>query len=254
MIFYSRENGRDGEKDYIDTEDFKDVYFEEQKFSYLKDGQEHTTEIQFELEYMPDTNAVEFVAKLRDNNFALKKSIEINPVDMVEQGAIAYYEEELLDSIDVIVNAKEQLLDMIKTSLIESDCLLKGTNIDVLGLIENGGNTLATFDDITIVNHNTVKANKFYSIVNVETIITGTATILLSNEKKIIGEINSITKEGNGLRMTINNMSTVDNDTFIEYTKSKAFDDIEEYHEDRARFISVETTTEADFDEFDDLF
>jgi hypothetical protein len=49
-------------------------------------------------------------------------------------------------------------------------------------------------------------------------------------------------------------MQTKDNTIGIEYKRSSEFDNLEEYHEDRAKFISIETTTEADFDEFDELF
>lgn len=254
MIFYSRENGRDGEKDYIDTDDFKDVYFEKESFFYIKDGSQFKTEINFELVYEPGSNAVLFKGTLKDDNFQLSESKEIDPVALVEQGAIAYYEEELLDNIEVIKAIKEDILSSLKTQLLEKDCLLKGTSLDVLGLINNMGNTIATFDNVTIVDNNKITASKFYSIVNIDTIMAGTVTVFLSDEKKITGEVNSISTSNNQIEIHINNMQTKDNDEIIEYKRSKDFNDIEEYYEDRAQYISIESTTEADFDEFDDLF
>ena len=49
-------------------------------------------------------------------------------------------------------------------------------------------------------------------------------------------------------------MHTKANTTEIEYKKSSSFNNIEEYHEDRADFINIDSATEEDFDEFDDLF
>lgn len=254
MIFYSREIGRDGEKDYIDTDDFKDVYFEKEEFTYIKNGSEFRSNIDFELAFEPVSKRVDFVGRLKDGNYTICESVTINPVDVVEQGAVAYYNEELLDNIEIIKRAKTDILNKLQTRLIEDDCLLKGTNLDILGLVYNNGNTIATLDNITIIDNETIRASKFYSVVNIETIMAGTITMLLSDEKVLTGDINSIRVSGNEIIIKLNNMNTKLNTTDIKYTKSNSFKDMEEYHEDRAQYISVDSCPEADFDEFDDLF
>lgn len=254
MIFYSRENGRDGEKDYIDTDDFKDVYFEKEDFTYLKDGENFKANIEFELAYEPETNKVSLVGKLKDENYTMSESIQVDPVQIVEQGAIAYYEEELLDNIEVISQAKITISDSMKSNLIANGCLLKGTNLDVMGLIINNHSTIGVCDNITIVDEKNIKTKMFYSVVNISTIISGTISVFISDNRKLIGEIKSI-KESNG-ELSIELLSSKIEDTkeIVKYISSSKFNNIEEYYEDRANFISVDSTPEADFEEFDDLF
>lgn len=254
MIFYSRENGRDGERDYIDTEDFKDVYFEKEKFTYLKNGENFNTNIEFELAYEPETNKVSLVGKLKDDNYDLLESIEVDPVLIIEQGAIAYYEEELLDNIEVISQAKSTILNGIKSNLIANGCLLKGTNLDVMGIIVNNHNTIGVCDNITIVDEKNIKAKMFYSVVNISTIMSGTISVFISDNRKLVGEINSI-KESNGeLSIELSSSKVENTEDAVNYVNSSKFNNIEEYYEDRANFISVDSTPEADFEEFDDLF
>ena len=254
MIFYSRENGRDGEKDYIDTEDFKDVYFEKEEFSYLKNGSNNRSGIEFSLEFEPSTTEVSLKGTLRDGNYAISESVVIDPVQVVEQGAVAYYQEELLDNIKVISNAKNIILNKIKTRLLEDNCLLKGTNLDVIGFIVNNHNTIAVFDNVTIVDEKTLVTKMFYSITNINTIMSGKASVLLSDNKKLIGDIDSITERDGGLTIKLSTYKIEETDEKVEYKKSSEFSDIEDYYENRANFINIDTTSEADFDEFDDLF
>lgn len=254
MIFYSRENGRDGEKDYIDTAEFKDVYFEKDEFDYINNGQTSKSKITFELAFNESTRVVTLKGSSVLDDSTITREIEVDPVVIVEEGAIAYHNEQLLDDISIIKAAKTNILTEIKTEVLEKGYLIKGTNLDIMGLIVNKGNVIATLDNITIVDSEIIRASKHYSIANLATVTTGTLDIQLSKDKKIIGVIDSIEVKDGIVEVRFSSSETVSNVETIEYKKSTSFSDIEEYYADRAIYISIDDKPEEEFDEFDDLF
>lgn len=252
MKFYSRENGRDGEKDYIDTDDFKDVYFEKDEFTYINNGTSINSKISYALNYIADE--VSLVGTTVIDNKTYSDSIVIDPVTLTEQGAMAYYNEELLDDIVIIKGAKTQIANNLKQIALDNGMLLRGTSLDVLGLIVNGGNTIATLDDIVIIDERRIKASKNYAIVNLAAVTAGTLTIHLSDDRVLVGELDRIEIENQEVTVVLSSSEVKANEEPVNYKKSSTFKDIEDYYADRAIYISIGTEPEAEFDEFDDLF
>ena len=113
MLFYSREIGRDGEKDYLDTADFRDVFFEQDSFNCISDKDEKAT-VTYSLYYQEEGNKIGLEGTLKINGETIIRQYEIKePYLLVEQGAEAYYDEKLIDEIDVIREAKSSILNEI---------------------------------------------------------------------------------------------------------------------------------------------
>lgn len=256
MIFYSRENGKDGEKDYIDTNDLKDVYFEADTFNYIEEGRNNHAKISFKLGF--NESAVKMYlegeAPIGDSKVTFSVDIE-DPVKLVEEGAVAYYAEKMLDEVETIKIAKEAISNHIKGQLLNRGLVLKGTSMDAMGIIENNGNIISVVDNITINDANKVRAELNYSITSIESINAGTLTIYLTNEKAFRGKISSIEVNDNGsIQINSTEGFTLVDEVSEPYIKSREFNTREEYTENRAAYIKIEANTEADFDEFDDLF
>lgn len=256
MIFYSRENGRDGEKDYLDTNDFRDVYFEKVSFSYLLNGKQHNSKIELSLIYREETNEVLLKGEMNFNDSLISSEQAIDPVALVEQGAEAYYQEKLLDSVEVVVVARNKIESEIKDVVLNNGGLLKGTNLDILGFIKVNNNVIATMDDIIIEDESHIKARRSYSIIDLNTLNDSTVEILLSETRKLIAnvELIDINDKDNTIEVHCSNQEVVENNFEGTYKKSNDFDSIEEYAEDRAKYINVETEPEEEFDDFEDLF
>jgi len=253
MIFYSRENGRDGEKDYLDTKDFRDVFFEKDSFDCLSDLL-NKVEVNYRLDYTEGSENIEFVAKSILEGETIEKTYIIDkPYLLVEQGAQAYYDEIMLDDTEIIKLAKAKLLEEMMSEILSRNIILLGINIDAMSLLVNGENTIAVFDDISIINKNSIKANRFYSVLDIGTITSGTLSMYLSNNKALTVEIESIKVENNSATIEFKNSSIIDVEA-PEHIKSSDLKNREDYDLDRVKFISVENSTEASYDEFDDLF
>lgn len=253
MIFYSRENGRDGEKDYLDTNDFKDVYFEKESFNCLSEDADRV-EINYKLEFDETKELILFVATANLGSQTISKVYEIaEPYLLVEQGAEAYYNETMLDDIELIKTAKRQLVEEIRKEMTNRDIILTGVEMDIMGLVTNGGNTIATIDTITVNNRTSVTANRYYSILNLQTITAGEVTIFISDNTALIGTIDRINIEEDRAIITFSNIE-INNVQAVEYVKPSNLQNREIYDENRVRFINVESSSEPEFDEFDDLF
>lgn len=253
MIFYSRENGREGEKDYLDTKDFKDVYFEKDSFSCVSNGVEKI-DVSYRFEYKEGSDSIQFIANTTLNGEIIEKVYEITePYLLVEQGAQAYYDEVLLDDIELVKNAKASLLEEIRQEVVSRDMLLLGVNIDTMALLVNGGNTIAVLDDIIINSNTSISANRYYSILDIGTITAGTLSIYISGSKAYVGEIDKITLNEGKVEVDFSSASTQEVEA-PEFIKSSQLTSREAYDENRVKFISVESSTEQIYDEFDDLF
>ena len=253
MIFYSRENGRDGEKDYLDTKDFKDVFFEKDNFSCISNGLEKIN-VSYNLSYTEGSETIDFNAITTIGQEEIKKTYAITePHLLVEQGAEAYYNEIMLDDIELIKSAKSILLEEIRQEIINRDMLLLGVNIDTMALLVNGGNTIAVLDDIAINSDKSITANRYYSILDIGTITAGTLSIYISATKAYVGEIDKITLNDNKVDVTFSTASTQEVEV-PDFVKPSALKNREAYDENRVKFISVESSTEQIYDEFDDLF
>lgn len=253
MIFYSRENGRDGEKDYLDTKDFKDVYFEKDSFSCVSNGMEKI-DVSYKLDYKEESDNIKFIAETTLNGEKLEKVYEITePYLLVEQGAEAYYNEILLDDIELIKEAKANLLEEITQEIVSRDMLLLGVNIDTMALLVNGGNTIAVLDDITINSDLSISASKYYSILDIGTITAGTLSIYISGNKAYVGEVDKVTLNEGKVEVDFSSASTQEVEV-PEFIKPSQLIGREAYDENRVKFISVESSSESVYDEFDDLF
>lgn len=254
MIFYSRENGRDGERDYLNTDDFKDVFFEEDSFNCISNVG-NKIEVSYALAYTEGSEIIEFKASTALNGEKIEKVYEITePYLLVEQGAEAYYNEIMLDEIELIKTAKTQLLNEIKEEIASRDVILLGTSIDTMALLVNGGNTIAVFDNITINSNTEITAEKFYSILDVGTITAGTLSIYISDAKAYVGEIDNITVKDSTSAIVKFSTSSIVETEVPEFVKPSQLTNREFYDENRVKFISVESSTEQIYDEFDDLF
>lgn len=252
MKFYSRENGRDGEKDWMDSDDFKDVYFEKVPMNYIYEGESLNTKIEFELILKEDK--VYFKGEMNFNKNQIISEVEVDPINIVEQGAEAYYREELLDDIKEIVDAKIKVENNLKKIILDNGALLRGTKLDILGLIKIDNNTVATLDDITIENESVIKIDRYYSIIDLSTLGDSTVELLLSKKNKLVSNINNIEILDGKLNIQCENTKTEQNDFDQEYKRATEFKTNEEYAEDRARYINVDSEPEEEFDEFDELF
>lgn len=254
MIFYSRENGREGEKDYLNTDDFKEVFFEEDKFECISNG-DNEVKVTYELTYTEGAETIGFKATANVDKQTIEKTYEITePYLLVEQGAEAYYDEVMLDDIEIIKTAKAQLLNEIREEIVNRDMILLGTSMDTMALLVNGGNTVAVLDNITIKSSTEIHAEKFYSILDIGTITAGTLSIYISDKKAYVGEIDKITvKDRTSAEVTFSTASTVETEV-PEFIKPSQLENREVYDENRVKFINVESSTEQSYDEFDDLF
>lgn len=253
MLFYSRENGRDGEKDYLDTKDFKDVFFEKDNFSCISNGLEKIN-VSYNLSYKEGSETIDFNAVTTVGQEEIKRTYEIKePYLLVEQGAEAYYNEIMLDDIELIKTAKSTLLEQIRQDIMDKDMLLLGINIDTMALLVNGGNTIAVLDDISINSDKSITANKYYSILDIGTITAGTLSIYISSTKAYVGEIDRITLNNDKVDVIFSTASTQQVEV-PDFIKPSLLGNREQYDENRVKFISVESSTEQIYDEFDDLF
>lgn len=253
MIFYSRENGKDGEKDYLDTKDFRDVFFEKDKFDCISDGL-NEIEINYRLSYTEGSETIDFIAKAVLNGEEVEKTYVIDkPYLLVEQGAQAYYDEMMLDDIDLIKTGKAVLLQEMMTEISSRDIILIGVNTDSMALLVSDGNTIAVLDDISINSRTSIKADRFYSVIDIATITSGTLSIYLSNNKAFVGEVDNIIVDKNSATVRFSSSSTIETES-PEYIKSSKLKSREDYDANRVKFISVESSAEASYDEFDDLF
>ena len=254
MIFYSRENGREGEKDYLNTDDFKDVFFEEDSFNCISNG-DSKVKVSYKLTYTEGAETIDFKALANLDGQNIEKIYEITePHLLVEQGAEAYYNEIMLDDIEIIKTAKAQLLNEIREEIVNRDIILLGTSIDTMALLVNGGNTIAVLDNITINSVTEITAEKFYSILDIGTVTAGTLSVYISDAKAYVGEIDKITvKNGTTVEVNFSTASIVETEV-PEFIKPSQLTNREAYDENRVRFISVESSTEQSYDEFDDLF
>lgn len=253
MIFYSRENGRDGEKDYLDTNDFKDVYFEKESFNCLSEDSDKV-EINYRLDFDATKETILFVANATLGSQNINKTYEITePYLLVEQGAEAYYNEVMLDDIELIQNAKKQLIEEIREEIIERDIILTGVEMDIMGLVTNGGNTIATIDTITVNSRTSITANRYYSIIDLQTITAGEISLNISDNTVMVATIEKIEINEDKANITFSNIG-INKIEAIEYVKPSMLQNREAYDENRVKFISVESSSEQEFDEFDDLF
>lgn len=254
MLFYSRENGRDGEKDYLDTADFKDVYFEHDTFNCVSDRDEKV-DVNYSLYYNELSNEIGLEGSIRINGETISRHVAIEePYLLVEQGAQAYYDEKMLDDVEVIKSCKTRILNEIQSYLLESDYLLVGTKLDAMALLVNNGNTIAALDEITINSSTQITVGKFYSILELSTVNAGDITIYTTESKALVCKIDNITVNNNKLTIRLSSTERAQLESPFNYKKANSFKTREEYDEDRVQYISVGTTAEADFDEFDDLF
>lgn len=253
MIFYSRENGRDGEKDYLDTNDFKDVFFEKDNFKCLSENGDKV-EIKYALDYVEGAENILFKATASIGSDSIEKVYTIEePYLLVEQGAQAYYDEVMLDDIELIKTAKSNLLEEIRTEVINRGMLLIGVEMDTMALLSNGGNTISCLDNITVNSRTSVSANRHFSILDIKTITSGDLTIFVSDTTALVGKIEKIEESNNKVEVTFSNSEMVQMEA-IEFVKPSLLEDREAYDENRVKFISVESASEPEFDEFDDLF
>lgn len=253
MIFYSRENGRDGEKDYLDTNDFKDVYFEKESFNCLSEDADKV-EINYRLEFDATKEIILFVANATLGSQNINKTYEITePYLLVEQGAEAYYNEIMLDDIELIKNAKKQLIEEIREEITERDIILTGVEMDIMGLVTNSGNTIATIDTITVNSRTSITANRYYSIIDLQTITAGEISLNISDNTVMVATIEKIEINEDKASITFSNIG-INKIEAIEYVKPSMLQNREAYDENRVKFISVESSSEQEFDEFDDLF
>lgn len=253
MLFYSRQNGRDGEKDFLDTNDFRDVYFENDGFRVMS-NEDGRSQVDYKLEYVEDGNKIFFIGTSTVSGKVYSARVEITePYLLVEQGAQAYYDEKMLDDIAIIKESKTIVFNNIKDQLLNDDHLLIGTSLDTMGLINNDGNTIGVIDGITINNDTEINVDRFYSILDLTTVNTGTVDIFISNGKKLVGTISKI-ESNEKISITFSSKEIVAVDEEIEFKRNSEFKTREAYDEDRAKYIKVGATSESDFDEFDDLF
>ena len=82
MLFYSREIGRDGEKDYLDTADFRDVFFEQDSFNCISDKDEKAT-ITYSLYYQEEGNKIGLEGTLKINGETITRQYEIKEFHIV---------------------------------------------------------------------------------------------------------------------------------------------------------------------------
>lgn len=257
MKFYSRKVGRDGEKDYIDTNDFNEVYFEKDVFKALtkENNDIINIDVEYNLAFNEETEKISLKAETTINsNSIIKEFIIEEPYILVEQAAIAYYDEELLDDIDIIRKAKNYLLNSIKEELNQLNLIITGINIDVLGAIKYNNNTIGIIDNILINSDKTITAFKCYSVLDLTAINSAELIIYYSDNLLIKANILQIKEnEDRQLLITIDNINIIEEKS-IEYIKSSEFKSTEEYNEDRVKFISIEEEIESEFNSFDDLF
>lgn len=253
MLFYSRENGREGEKDYLDTNEFKDVYFEKESFDCLSENADKVV-ISYKLDFNETEEKILFVAETTLGSEKVEKTFVVEePYLLVEQGAEAYYNEVMLDDIELIKSAKSQLVEEIRTEAISRGMIMVNVEMDVMGLLVNGNNTIATIDDIVIHDRTRVSAKRYYCILDLPTITSGELTIHVSDKTAYVGTVDKIEVNDGIANITFSNVEIIQRDS-IDYVKSSALTTREAYDENRVQFISVESSSEQEFDEFDDLF
>ena len=254
MLFYSREIGRDGEKDYLDTADFRDVFFEQDSFNCISDKDEKAT-VTYSLYYQEEGNKIGLEGTLKINGETIIRQYEIKePYLLVEQGAEAYYDEKLIDEIDVIREAKSYILNEIQSYLLEQDYLLVGTTLDAMALLVNNGNTVAALDNINVNSSTRFNEDKFYSILELSTLSAGQLSVYITEDKRIGGDVDSITINNGKVNIELSSTFKETLEEPMKYIKASLLKTREEYDENRAQYIQVESSVESDFDEFDDLF
>lgn len=253
MIFYSRENGRDGEKDYLDTKDFKDVFFEKDSFRCLSENSDKV-DINYSLDYIEGEENILFKASVNIGSEKIEKIFTIEePYILVEQGAQAYYDEIMLDDINIIKEAKATLIEQIRTEAVNRGLLLVGIQMDTMGLLVNGGNTIGCLDKITVNSRTSIAADRYYTILDIATITSGDLTVYISDTTALVGKIDKIEVDNGKANVTLasSEITTVE---AIEFVKPSLLENREAYDENRVKFINVESTAEPEFDEFDELF
>lgn len=253
MIFYSRENGRDGEKDYLDTNDFKDVFFEKDNFKCLSNDTDRV-EVKYELDYIEGSENILFKATASIGSNSIEKVYTIEePYLLVEQGAQAYYDEIMLDDIELIKTAKAILLEEIRKEVINKEILLIGVEMDTMALLTNNGNVIGCLDSITVNSRTSISASRHFSVLDITTITSGDITIFASGTTALVGKIECIEKSNDKVNVIFASSEMVQMEA-IKFVKPSLLKDREAYDENRVRFISIESASESEFDEFDDLF
>lgn len=257
MKFYSENIGQDGERDYLDTDDFKDVFFEKESFDCITEKATVTVNAECKLTFNEEEEKIGFrvEAKIPGTDKSLSSEVELDPIKLINQGVEVYYADRLLDDAEIIKKAKSECLNKIKSELVEEGYLLRGTNLDIIGIVKNNGNIIGIIDDITLSSEKTLTASKNYSIVSLSTVTAGTIEMMLSDSKKLVGQIKEISLNNDGLLNIefTEGITTQDCEPF-EYIKSSTFTNLEDYHADRAKYISIEDNVEEEFDDFDELF
>ena len=123
-----------------------------------------------------------------------------------------------------------------------------------MALLVNNGNTVAALDTITVNSSTSFTADKFYSILELSTLSAGQLSVYITEDKRIGGDVDSITINNGKVNIELSSTFKETLEEPMKYIKASLLKTREEYDENRAQYIQVESSVESDFDEFDDLF